>query len=58
MKLRFTFAVMVLLAVADMATPAQQPMRGELNSSFTGQTSNVLVPALVRDAAGNVVYTL
>jgi VWFA-related protein len=55
MKLRFPFAVIVLLAVA---TPAQQPTLGEQDSSFTDQTSNVLVPALVRDAAGKVVYTL
>ena len=58
MKLPFTFAVMVLLAVAGMATPAQLPTLGEQDSTFTGQTSNVLVPALVRDAAGKVVYTL
>jgi VWFA-related protein len=58
MKLRFTIAVMVLLAVAGMATPAQQPTLGEHGSSFNGETSNVIVPALVRDAAGKVVYTL
>jgi VWFA-related protein len=55
MKPRFTFALMVLLAVA---TPAQQPTLSEQSSAFTGQTSNVLVPALVRDSAGKVVYTL
>jgi hypothetical protein len=57
MKLRFIFPVVVLLA-AGMATPAQRPTFGDQDSSFAGQTSNVLVPALVRDAAGKVVYTL
>jgi VWFA-related protein len=57
-KLRFTFHAIVLLAVAFRAIPAQQSMLGEQGSSFAGQTSNVLVPALVRDSAGNVVYTL
>jgi VWFA-related protein len=58
MELRLTFPVMVVLAVAGTAIPAQQPMPGENSSIFTSQTTNVLVPALVRDAAGKVVYTL
>jgi VWFA-related protein len=58
MELRFTFPVMFLLAVAGMAVPAQQPTPGEQGPIFTGRTTNVLVPTLVRDAAGRVVYTL
>lgn len=58
MEPRFTFPLMVLLAVAGIAVPAQQPTPGEQGSIFTGQTTNVLVPTLVRDAAGKVVYTL
>jgi VWFA-related protein len=58
MKLRLTFPVMVILAVAGAAIPAQRPTPDEQDSSFSSQTTNVLVPALVRDAAGKVVYTL
>jgi len=50
---------MVVLAVCCTASPAQQPTPGEYgSSSFTSQTTNVIVPALVRDPAGKVVYTL
>ncbi len=49
---------MIVLPLAGPALPAQQPVSGPQNPSFTTQTTNVLVPALVRDAAGNVVYTL
>ena len=38
--------------------PAQQPTTGDTSSKFTSETTEVLVPALVRDAAGKVVYTL
>lgn len=58
MELRFTFPGMFLLAVAGMAVSAQQPIGGEQGPIFTGQTTNVLVPTLVRDAAGKVVYLL
>lgn len=58
MELRLTFPVTVILAVAGGAIPAQQPTPDEQDSSFLSQTTNVLVPALVRDAAGKVVYTL
>ena len=58
MDLRITFPVMVLLAVAGLAAPAQQPAPSESRAIFTGQTTNVLVPTLVRDAAGKIVYTL
>ena len=57
MELRLTFPMMVVLAVAGVAIPAQQPTPSH-GSIFTGQTTNVLVPALVRNAAGSVVYTL
>ena len=56
MQLRLTFPVMALLAVAAVA--AQRPAPDGLGSIFTGQTTNVLVPALVRDAAGELVFTL
>lgn len=58
MELRLTFPVMVVLALAGTAIPAQQPISDEQSPSFSSQTTNVLVPALVRDAAGKVVYTL
>ena len=58
MDLRLTFLVMIVLAVASEAIPAQQPTAGEHVPIFTGQTTNVLVPTLVRDAVGKVVYTL
>src|ERR1035438_3110697 len=58
MELRFTYPVMVVLAVAGATILAQRPTPGEKSSIFTSQTTNVLVPALVRDAAGKVVYTL
>jgi VWFA-related protein len=56
MELRPALLVMVVLAVYCMASPAQQRTPGE--SNFTTQTTNVVVPALVRDAAGKIVYTL
>ena len=49
-------AMWVLVAGAE--TPAQQATPVENDSSFTSRTTNVLVPALVRDAKGKVVYTL
>jgi len=58
MEVRFTLAVMMLAAVAGSAIAAQQPRLDEPGSILTGQTTNVLVPTLVRDAAGKVVYTL
>src|SRR5215469_9787551 len=56
MELRPTLPLTVLLAVYCTASPAQQRTPG--NPSLTTQTTNVVVPALVRDAAGKVVYTL
>jgi VWFA-related protein len=50
--------VMVVLAVAGTAIPAQQLTPGEQGSIFTSQTTDVLVPTLVRDASGKIVYTL
>jgi hypothetical protein len=58
MQRRLTFPVIVVLAVTGAAIPAQQPSPDEQGSSFSSQTTNVLVPALVRDSAGKVVYTL
>ena len=58
MELRLTFSIMVLLGVIGAALSAQQPTAGEQGSGFSSQTTDVLVPALVRDAAGKVVYTL
>jgi len=58
MGLRLTFSVIVVLAMAGAAVPAQQPTLGEQGTIFTGQTINVLVPTLVRDTDGKVVYTL
>jgi len=58
MELRLTFPVMVFLAVGCTAIRAQQPAPRGPGPSFTSQTTNVLVPTLVLDAAGKVVYTL
>jgi VWFA-related protein len=58
MGARFTFSVMVMLSVGAVAISAQQPMPGEGGANFTSQTTDVLVPTLVQDAAGKVVYTL
>lgn len=58
MELRLALPVTVVLAVCSTATSAQRPTPGEHGPGLTSQTTNVLVPALVRDAAGKVVYTL
>jgi len=58
MKLRLAFPMMMLLGMIGAALPAQRRTANEQGSSFSSQTTNVLVPALVRDAAGKVVYTL
>ena len=58
MELRLTVSVMVVLAAAGTVISAQQGTPDEQSSNFSSQTTNVLVPALVRDAAGKVVYTL
>jgi hypothetical protein len=50
--------MLVTLAAAGAAVPALQPTPGEKSPNFTSETTEVLVPALVRDAAGKVVYTL
>jgi VWFA-related protein len=57
MQLRFTFRLLAV-AVACTAAGAQQITPTQQTSIFTGQTTNVLVPTLVRDAGGKVVYTL
>lgn len=58
MKLQTSFPVMAVLAAAGAFLPAQQPPAGDQSSVFTTQTTNVVVPALVRDAEGRLVYTL
>ncbi len=58
MDLRLTFSVIVVLVMASDVIPGQQPTASEQDPIFTGQTTNVLVPTLVRDAVGKVVYTL
>lgn len=58
MKLLTSFPVMAALAAAGLATSAQQHPPGNQGSIFTTQTTNVIVPALVRDAEGKLVYTL
>ena len=58
MELRLAIPTMVLLGMIAVALPAQQPTANERGSGFSSPTTNVLVPTLVRDAAGNVVYTL
>lgn len=49
---------MVIAAAAVASLAAQQPAPISSGPDVTSQTTNVLVPALVRDAAGKVVYTL
>jgi VWFA-related protein len=58
MKPRTTLPVIVIFGVRCLLVPAQQPQSGQYGSSLTSQTTNVVVPALVRDASGKVVYTL
>ena len=58
MEVRIVFSLMVLLGVAGVANPRQQAVPGEQDPSFSSLTTNVIVPALVRDATGKVVYTL
>ena len=59
MKPLASFPVMAVLAAAGIFLPAQQqPPAGDQSSVFTTQTTNVIVPALVRDAEGRLVYTL
>jgi VWFA-related protein len=49
----------VVLAVTGTVSSAQpQAAAGGQSPIFTGQTANVLVPVLVRNEAGEVVYTL
>lgn len=58
MKLLPSFPVMVVLAAAGTITHAQQPPPSDPGSVFTSQTTNVVVPALVKTADGKIVYTL
>jgi VWFA-related protein len=58
MRLRITFSVTMALAMIGAAIPAQRPTPPESGSIFTSRTTDVLVPTLVRDAVGKVVYTL
>lgn len=58
MELRLAIPMMVLLGMIAAALPAQQPTANEQGSGFSSPTTNVLVPTLVRDGAGKVVYTL
>ncbi|HTX74894.1 MAG TPA: VWA domain-containing protein [Terracidiphilus sp.] len=59
MKLQMSFPVMAVLAVAGGSLLAQQAAAPhEEGPEFTTQTTNVIVPALVRDATGKLVYTL
>jgi VWFA-related protein len=58
MELRPTLQVMAVLAATCPAIPAQPTVPNWQGPIFTGQTTNVLVPALVRDEAGKVIYTL
>jgi VWFA-related protein len=50
--------VLAIIATAGAAISAQQPVPGEKTPNFTSETTEVFVPALVRDAGGKVVYTL
>lgn len=58
MKQRPPFPVQVVLALAGVLAGAQQPVPQPQGPVITTQTTNVLVPALVRDAQGKLVYTL
>lgn len=58
MKQRPPFPVQVVLAFAGVLAGAQQPSSQSAGPVVTTQTTNVLVPALVRDAQGKLVYTL
>jgi VWFA-related protein len=58
LELRIAIPVIMLLAIATSSAQAQQPTFGVEGSVFSGQTTNVLVPALVQDTTGKIVYTL
>jgi VWFA-related protein len=58
MKQLASFPVMAVLAVAGIPGQAQQTQPPDQGSVFTSQTTNVIVPALVRTADGKLVYTL
>ena len=58
MELRLILRLMVILAVSGASTPAQVPAPDEQGSIYGSRTARVLVPALVRDSASKVVYTL
>ncbi len=57
MKLRISNPVVAVLAVAGAIVSAQAPPDAQ-GPIFTSQTTVVVVPALVRTAAGKLVYTL
>jgi VWFA-related protein len=58
MELQLTLPLMMVLSAASAAISGQQHTPGDDVSNFARQTTNVLVPALVRDATGKIVYTL
>ncbi len=58
MKQLPSLPVMAVLAVAGWLSAAQQPALPPQGSVFTSQTTNVIVPALVRTVGGELVYTL
>ena len=58
MKLRRNVPIVVLLAVSGAAVRAQPASPDKQGSIYSSRTANVLVPALVRNSAGKIVYTL
>ena len=58
MELRLNLSILVTLGAVGAAALAQQPALDEKSSIFTTETTEVLVPALVRDKSGKIVYTL
>lgn len=58
MNLRLSFPLVRVVVVTALVSPAQQPSPGEIDSSLSTRTANVLVPALVRNASGKLVYSL
>jgi VWFA-related protein len=58
MDSRLTIQVIIAFALAGTTVQAQPSAPIQRGPAFTSQTTEVMVPALVQDSAGNVVFTL
>src|SRR5271155_3841802 len=58
MKLCIGFALPLALAVAQAQTPVASPPESAPTTTLTAHSTLVLVPALVRNKAGQLIFTL